>query len=114
MQVRFLPGLPKMTLRERIVSYILENFPEHGPDILLADSLDEAFIGIASSFGGGNVAVYDIDRVMDILMSDGMSREEAEEYYSFNIIGAYVGEYTPIFLHQFEQRAPVLFVPSLN
>jgi hypothetical protein len=27
-----------------------------------------------------------------------MSREEAEEYFEFNILGAYVGEYTPVFI----------------
>jgi len=34
-------------------------------------------------------------------MEDNMSHEEAVEYFSFNIEQAYVGEYTPAFIHRF-------------
>jgi hypothetical protein len=42
--------------------------------------------------------VYDIDKVIDILIKDGMSVDEAIEYYEYNIAGAYVGENTPSFI----------------
>jgi hypothetical protein len=29
---------------------------------------------------------------------DGMSREDAEEYFDFNVAGAWVGEGMPVFL----------------
>jgi hypothetical protein len=66
--------------------------------LLLADGLDDAFLGIGYQFNKA-FAVYDQDKVISILMErDGMSLEDAREFFEFNIGGAYVGEYTPIFL----------------
>ena len=31
---------------------------------------------------------------------DGMTREEAIEWMEFNVVGAWVGETTPIFVHE--------------
>jgi hypothetical protein len=31
--------------------------------------------------------------------SEGMTREEAIEYFEFNILGAHVGEENPVYLH---------------
>ena len=65
-------------------------------DILYCDGLQEALIGTGTRFTH-SVAVYDKQKVLEILQKD-MTREEAEEYFDFNIAGAYVGESTPIFL----------------
>ena len=32
------------------------------------------------------------------LVKDGMDEEEAVEYYDYNIVGAYMGEFTPIYI----------------
>ena len=65
---------------------------------LLADGFEEALIGLGHRFTYA-VAVYDRQKCLDILMArDGMTYEEAEEYFSFNVEGAYVGEQTPVFL----------------
>jgi hypothetical protein len=32
---------------------------------------------------------------------DGMSNEEAHEYMEFNVVNAYVGDFTPVFMHSF-------------
>ena len=69
--------------------------------LLKADGLDEAIIGIAEgiAIGHKSVFVYDIDKIIKILMDrDGMTDEEAIEFYSFNISGAYMGKRTPIFI----------------
>ncbi|MEY5134625.1 MAG: hypothetical protein RL709_320 [Pseudomonadota bacterium] len=65
-------------------------------DILYCDGLEEALVGTGTRFTH-SVAVYDKQKVLEILQKD-MTREEAEEYFDFNIAGAYVGESTPIFL----------------
>jgi len=40
-----------------------------------------------------------VKKVLEILMTrDGMSYEEAREFYEFNIVGAYVGPGTPVFV----------------
>ncbi len=44
-----------------------------------------------------SVVAYDKEAILEILMRD-MSEEEAIEYFDFNIIGAYVGDKTPVFV----------------
>jgi hypothetical protein len=71
------------------------------PEALLADGFDDALIGYAwgTPSGGCGVAVYDRDKCIAILMSrDGMTYEDAEEFFDFNVEGAYVGPMTPIFV----------------
>ena len=64
--------------------------------MLLYDGFDDAIIGIASRCGENTVLAYDIDKIIEILMDrDDLSYEEALEYYSFNMEGAYIGESTP-------------------
>ena len=73
----------------------------YGEDVetmMLADGLDEAFVGLATTFGEKIRAIYDINKVIELLHSQGMSYEEAEEYFDFNVVGAYVGENTPVFV----------------
>ena len=46
--------------------------------------------------------VYDKGKILETLMSeDGMDEEEAEEFFSFNIIGSYIGKHTPIYIEVF-------------
>jgi hypothetical protein len=42
--------------------------------------------------------------VIEILMDQGMDHDEAIEYYEFNIVGAYVGEQTPLFVNTYASR----------
>jgi len=71
---------------------------EEFEDTVFYDEFDAAFVGFGWQFNVGPVAIYNQDLVMDILKTRGMDEEGALEYFSFNIIGAYVGERTPIFL----------------
>ena len=65
---------------------------------LMADGFEEALIGFGTRFNSP-VTIYDLNRCLTILVErDGMSYEEAQEYMDFNVLGAYVGEETPIFL----------------
>ena len=67
-------------------------------DLLLADGYDEAILGRGSRCGQRDVAVYDSEKIVGILVRDGMTHEEAVEYFDFNIIGAWMGDQTPIFV----------------
>ena len=58
---------------------------------------EEAIIGIVHRFGANPIVSYDYDKVIEILTKD-MSYEDAVEYFEFNIIGAWVGETTPLFI----------------
>ena len=64
--------------------------------MLIYDGFDDAIIGIASRCGENTVLAYDIDKIIEILMErDELTYEEALEYYSFNMEGAYMGDSTP-------------------
>jgi hypothetical protein len=69
---------------------------EEHPDLLTIDGFDEAVIGVVER--AGLLAVcYDRNKILEILMRD-MNEEQAIEYYEFNILGAYMGESTPVYL----------------
>lgn len=74
------------------------NLHEENPEALLADGLEEAFIGYASRMNMPPLAVYDMKKCREIYRSQGMTEDEADEWLSFNVIGAWVGEGTPLFL----------------
>jgi hypothetical protein len=79
-----------MTLRDRI--------DDMDPDLLmLPPEFDEAVLGMAERAGGLMVVAYDRSRVVDVLQR-GMPRELAEEWYEFNIVQAWMGEGTPLFI----------------
>lgn len=77
---------------------IREELGELNPEAMLADGFEGALIGIGLQFNR-HLAVYDYETCVQILMTrDRMDREIAEEHMEFNVLGAYVGENTPIFL----------------
>jgi len=74
-----------------------EEVAEANADALFADGFDDAIIGFDAA---GGCAVYDYNKCLKVLCDrDEMSREEAHEYMEFNVVGAYVGDFTPIFVH---------------
>ena len=67
--------------------------------MLLADGFAQAFIGVGRRSGQPDIAVYDQLKCIEILEKrDGMTIDEAEEFFEFNVVGAWVGEQTPLFL----------------
>jgi len=68
-------------------------------ELLIADGLDEAIMGVCMQYGKPDVVAYDFLKVLNILVDrDGMSPEEALEFFEFNVIGAGMGERTPVFV----------------
>ena len=79
------------------MSTIIDNLTELNPEALTADGLESAIIGIGER-NGNKVAVYSSEKCIQAFMeNDGMSEEDAMEWFTFNTEGAYVGKYTPIF-----------------
>ncbi len=72
---------------------------EHSPDTLLADGYEEAILGVAAQGGTQRLlVVYDRPKCLKILMDrEKWTEGEAEEWFSFNTEGAFVGEFTPLF-----------------
>lgn len=62
---------------------------------------ENAIIGVAARANQKSFLVLDRDKCISILMErDNMSREEADEFFDFNINCAYVGEHTPAFIER--------------
>jgi hypothetical protein len=67
--------------------------------MMRADGFDEAILGVAQRCGQPEIIAYDTEKILEILQArEGMTAEEAVEYFEFNIAGAWVGEETPIFI----------------
>lgn len=67
--------------------------------MLKANGFDNAIIGVARQFNQPEKLVYDYSKCVEILMSrDEMSKDDAVEFMEFNVVGAYVGEQTPIWM----------------
>lgn len=84
------------------MSNIREQLSEEHDDELLfiepAEDFDSCIIGVASRCGMGPVVVYNSDKVIDAIKAQGLEEDEAIEFFEFNIVGAYVGERTPLFM----------------
>lgn len=74
-----------------ILKSILENYPDE--ELLLMDGLDEAIIGLEDN---SMRLIYSQNKIIDCLVDQGMTTEEALEYFDFNIGCAWVGDKTPI------------------
>ena len=68
-------------------------------NLLLADGFDGALIRIGQRCGQPDLAVYSIPLALGILVDrDGMTIEEAREYLEFNVLGAWVGDRSPMWI----------------
>ena len=77
----------------------MENAIEGDDDLRWADGLLNAVIGIATRADGMRVVCYSIEKIIEVFMKrDGMTEEEAYEFYEFNVACAWVGDKTPIFV----------------
>jgi len=80
-----------------------EEIAEINPEALLLDGFDEAIIGMAERINLGPVVAYDVEKILEIMIErDGMTYEEAMEFFDFNIQGAWMGDFTPIYITKLE------------
>jgi hypothetical protein len=66
------------------------------------DQFNPCLVGTGYLFHHGPVAVYDTEKVVQTFVDRGMTEDEAQEYFEFNVIGGWMGDGTPIFVHLFE------------
>lgn len=72
----------------------MKNILKNYEDLLIADGYDDAIVGVSSK----EILVYSINKIVEILMAEGMTDEEALAFFEYNIEGSYVGEKTPIYM----------------
>ncbi len=76
---------------------IIRNFPES--EFLKADGFDAAVIGLEENSGK---LIYSARKIIQILIEEGLSEEDALDHYYYNVEGAYVGDLTPIYCFDFQ------------
>lgn len=78
--------------------------------VLTLDGFEDCVVGITLYAGWeGYVeerSVYDAGMIIEKLESQGLSYEDAIEYFEFNVIGAYLGPKTPIFINRVRPDKP--------
>lgn len=83
-------------VRRKLVEAALEG---NNPEAILYSGLDDAIVGIASRLVGPSLVVYDPERIKAVYRRQGMTEEEADEFFEFNVAGAHLGPHTPIMLN---------------
>jgi hypothetical protein len=79
---------------------IIEILTDENPDAIIYDGMDDALIGIyrgdLARTNGASIAVYSYVKFIQIYIErDGMSEEEAIEFFDYNVAGGYIGKYQP-------------------
>jgi len=77
---------------------LMELLTDLNPDALQADGFDDAILGYTLNPSHRHVLVYDADHCLEILTNDGMTEEEAAEWFEYSTLGAYVGPDGPLFV----------------
>tara|TARA_R110000824_G_scaffold104906_1_gene248647 strand:- start:499 stop:792 length:294 start_codon:yes stop_codon:yes gene_type:complete len=83
---------------------IVEVLTEENPEAIIYDGMDDALIGIYRGMVHGqngsyeeSIAVYSyVSFIETYIERDGMSEEEAIEFFDFNVAGGWLGEHQPI------------------
>jgi hypothetical protein len=67
------------------------------PAVVYPD-LEPFRVGTVLRFGQPPIACYDLTRVLARYVEDGMTEEDAEEFFHYNTLGTWAGDETPCFL----------------
>ena len=62
------------------------------------EDYDPCIVGVGRRFND-TVLVYSIKAILAMHVRQGMTYEEADEYFEYNTIGGWYGEQTPMFLN---------------
>jgi hypothetical protein len=77
---------------------------QFGSDLMFAINFDNSIIGVSMGISCGTKVVYDAGKMAETLVvSEGMTHDEAWEYLEFNTFNAYVGDNTPIFVSTYSE-----------
>jgi hypothetical protein len=93
--------------KDKIVNFILEHQTEEQQETILIDGHESAFVGYTPTADGLS-AVYSFDKIIDGLMEDGMTYEDADEFFCYNIergIDYVTGAVKPTILYPYENNS---------
>jgi len=66
--------------------------------VMIIEGANSALMGVGQRCGQPDIAIYSYDALVAHFMRDGMDEGEAMEWIEHNIVGAWLGEGTPIVL----------------
>jgi hypothetical protein len=79
---------------------IIEHYSGHEDGApVFADGFDKAIIGVCPT---SMKVIYSRNKCIEILMEDGYSWEDAVDFLEYNTFNTYIGEFTPIWVEDFE------------
>ena len=84
-----------MTIKLSKPSDIVQTLEELNPEAILYDGLDDALVGIVARCGADALALYDRQKCIKLFIDNGMTEEEAENFFCFNVEGCWAGPHTP-------------------
>ncbi len=79
-------------MKPEMLQWIID---QGGEGALTVDGFDDAILGMA-----GDRVVYDYDLMVKVLVDSGDTWEDAVDHLGYNVVSAYVGEQTPLFLNR--------------
>lgn len=85
-----------MSTRDEVEEWLTDENPE----ALFMDGFDDAIVGVVKRHTKDTLVCYSYDKMVQKLIQDGMTEEEAVEYISFNIECAYHGDHQPVILYE--------------
>jgi hypothetical protein len=75
---------------------------------LVLTDFDECIIGVACN-NGKRAVVYSINRMVDYMITkDGLTYEEATDYLSYNTLGTWSGDGTPVYIYEVTSDAEAM------
>lgn len=83
---------------------IVENPDNEENPLLFMTGFNHCVLGVARRMDGCIAVAYDYEKVIQENMDQGMTEEEAIEYFEFNQYGAYMGPSTPIFIYPLSEE----------
>ena len=89
-----------MISEKRVLNFIDLHFPDE--EIIYPEGFERAFVGITAEDESAK-AVMSVNICIDILAED-MSRQQAEEYFWFNIAGSKMGKHSPVYIYTLSER----------
>lgn len=74
---------------------VMATLEELNPEAIMYEGFDDALVGILARCGTEPLALYDRERCIQILINKGLTPEDAEDYFCYNVEGCYAGPHTP-------------------
>lgn len=77
---------------------VLDQLSDLNPEAVLFDNMNAALIGVGYIADTDPVAVYSRTLIYNKLLADGLSQEDADEYYTGKFTTLRAGKHTPVIL----------------